>query len=145
MKNIYFITPIFLIVLLLTIGPAISSDCPSLTKLADAQSVLCQAEDIAVEGSILQVIQWLYSEAQDVPSHAIVLKLKDSDHEFLAYMGPKRFLENRGINFEPGETLKINGTMANVEGQIMIIARSYSSRGEAFTLRDIDGKMAINR
>jgi len=136
---------LFLLLTIAFINPAFSNDCPTINKLADAHKILNISEDTSVKGKVLNVVEENYSGMDEGACRSLVLMLKDSVREFLAYMGPERFLKNRDIQFAIGETIEIMGSMARVDGKEIMIARSVNYRDQVLVLRNEDGTMAIRQ
>lgn len=125
--------------------PASADEKVYLNRLADARNIFATSESLEIKAVVLQVMEWQYSEMYQDPSHAVVLKIVNDGEESLAYMGPKTFLDNMGYKFAAGEKLSIEGVLATVNGQIMMIARSYTSAGESYAIRNSEGAVLSSR
>lgn len=112
-----------------------------LGRLADAASYFRDAECVMSGGEITEVQQWNYSNDPSSPAYGTVLKIRSNEGEFLAYMGPSRYFENRSYEFLPGEVISLKGAMGLLNGEKVLIARKFADLDGFYVVRNIDGSM----
>ena len=71
--------------------------------------------------------------------YAAVKSGADTNEVFLC---PKKFLDDMGIEFKPGEEIDVTGSKVKQDGADLILAREVGKAGETLTLRFKDGKPA---
>lgn len=120
-------------------APVMAAEPVLLNKLGDASKCFTISDSIVTKGVVTEVVNW-----EDSPSsHCVVLKMKSEEGEFLSYMGPLQFLTNHGFSFNTGDDIEIEGVLASVDGNVMMVARSYTFGGSRFVLRNAKGTMAV--
>jgi len=118
---------------------ALAQDPVMLNKLGDASKCFAISEGTVAKGVVQEVVNWQHSTLATAPSHGIILKMKNTEGDYLAYMGPQQFLEARGFAFHEGDKLDIEGVLASVDGKVMFVARSYTNAGSMYVLRNSEG------
>lgn len=121
---------------------ALASELPQVTRLADARQYFAICPSVTATGVVREVLDWSYSSSPSSRSYGTVLKVVAREGEFTVYMGPSQYLKNMGYTFEPGQKLNIEGILASVDGNVMLLARGYTTGGVACTLRDPEGCLA---
>ena len=142
MRNKILFTASLLVLLILSAASrSFAGQTLLVTKLADVAKLFPISEPAKMEGVITQVIYWQYSDFNTDPDQAVVLRIAYKGGDFLAYIGPKPYLENRGITFKVGDNLEMEGVMANVNGQSMLVASNISDTWDTLLVRDEVGKL----
>lgn len=117
---------------------------PTIKKLADVSSLFESQPSVTKYVTVLEVRRVPFSGRDGDLSTAMVLKLRSMDGEYLAYMGPTRFLDRRGVSFVPGETLVIQGVRVEREGEPWLISRVFSNSEAVLALRDGGGRLGTS-
>lgn len=141
MKRITFmaITAVFSIGIVL---PCFSgAQPPRYDRLADAHVCLETEPCTLHSGVVAQVILWQYTEFQEDPNHAVVLKINGAEGEYLAYMGPVRFHERMGNEFRVGDRIEMQGVVATIGSSDMVICSSFTGTNGTLAIRDEKGKL----
>jgi len=97
-------------------------------------SVYDSARETTIRGTVQEVrlVEWAGFKGM----HLVV---KTTDRTVEAALGPIRFIQMRGFNFEPGDSVQITGATVEVNGAALLIAREVTSKGHTLKLRDKDG------
>jgi len=133
--------------LIAAMGFARAEEPRSLTKLADAHLAYGGGDKAGVKltGEVEQVILLQYSALDEIPAHAVVLRLKGADGEALAYMGPKLYLDEMGYRFAAGERLDLEGIQAEVNGQVMVVTSGFTDARGTWAIRNGQGSISLSK
>lgn len=130
-----------ILALLLFAQASWAGELPRINKLADA-SMLFSSEPLrTVDARVTEVLTVRFAEDTGDPSVATVLRLKGPAGEFLAYMGPKRFLENRGYSFDVGQDMAVEGVNAILHGEAVLVASAFATERIMVALRTPEGSL----
>jgi hypothetical protein len=70
------------------------------------------------------------------------LMLKSGSDTVQVFLGPKKFLDDMGATFKPGDAVEVMGSKVKVDGADEILGREVVKGDDVLTLRFADGKPA---
>ncbi|HEY9799309.1 MAG TPA: hypothetical protein V6D25_03045 [Leptolyngbyaceae cyanobacterium] len=72
-------------------------------------------------------------------SHGVHLALKTAKETISVHLGPSWYIENQGIQIQPGDKIQVKGSRINFAGQPTIIAAEVKKGNVVMKLRDNNG------
>jgi hypothetical protein len=115
------------------------------TLILAAASVLAQVPlkyDPATEAKLKGAVEELKFVPPSGGKPIGYLTVKSGADSVQVFLGPKKFLDDMGANFKPGEVVEVVGSKVKQDGADVILAREVSKGDDVLTLRFKDGKPA---
>ena len=110
-----------------------------------AASALAQAPpkyDPATETRLKGTVEELKFVPPSGAKQVGYLMLKSGSDTVQVFLGPKKFLDDMGATFKPGDAVEVMGSKVKVDGADQILGREVVKGDDVLTLRFADGKPA---
>jgi hypothetical protein len=115
------------------------------TVIVTAAAALAQAPpkyDPATEAKLKGAVEELKFVPPSGAKPMGYLTVKSGADSVQIFLGPKKFLDDMGANFKPGDAVEVTGSKVKQDGADVILAREVERGGDVLILRFKDGKPA---